>query len=293
MRLLNYWSLGAWRAGLRKDGAILDLLAIHRAGPVADWAPTPAEIEARGLDALPALAALAERAAVVPGATLDSAGLTLGPCVIAPRKIIAIGLNYRGHAAEAKMAIPDFPVVFGKFANALVGHGAVVTIPPTTQQADYEVELAVIIGRRTIAVPVETALEHVMGYATANDLSARDLQFRTSQWLLGKTLDGFLPLGPDLVTADEVPDPQALRLRTWLNGELRQDSNTADMISPVAELVAYVSTYMTLEPGDIMITGTPAGVISGMADPVYLTGGDRVAVEVEGLGRLETVMRAG
>ena len=212
---------------------------------------------------------------------------------MAPQKIIAIGLNYRKHAAEAGMPIPEFPIVFNKFSNALAAHGETVTIPPTTTKADYEVELAVIIGKRAKAVPVAEALSYVLGYATANDLSARDLQFRTAQWMLGKTLDGFLPIGPDLVTADEVPDPQALRLRTWLNGELRQDSSTADMIFSVAELVSYCSTYFTLVPGDVMITGTPAGVISGMADPVWLADGDRVIVEVEGLGQLETPLRAG
>jgi 2-keto-4-pentenoate hydratase/2-oxohepta-3-ene-1,7-dioic acid hydratase in catechol pathway len=292
MRLLTFATAAGWRIGLRADGSVLDLLAVHAARPAADWAPVPDEIERRGLDALPALSQLAAQATGVPGARLDPAGLTLGPCVTAPQKIVAIGLNYRGHAAEAKLPVPDSPIVFSKFANALAGQGSVVTIPSTTHKADYEGELAVIIGRRAAAVPVEDALGYVLGYATANDLSARDLQFRTSQWLLGKTLDGFLPLGPDLVTADEVPDPQALRLRTWVNGALRQDSSTADMIFPVAELIAYVSMYMTLVPGDVLITGTPAGVISGMAEPVWLADGDRVEVEVEGLGRLETLLRA-
>jgi 2-keto-4-pentenoate hydratase/2-oxohepta-3-ene-1,7-dioic acid hydratase in catechol pathway len=295
VRLVTFTSAfgGAWRLGVRTDGGIVDLLAVHEAGPVADWAPAPPATMERGLDALPVLAALVARAASTPGATLDPAGLTFGPCVTAPQKIVAIGLNYRKHAAEAGMAIPEFPIVFSKFSNALAGSGETVTIPSVTRKADYEVELAVIIGRRAASIPVEAALGHVLGYATANDLSARDLQFRTAQWMLGKTLDGFLPLGPDLVTADEVPDPQALRLRTWLNGELRQDSTTADMIFPVAELVSYCSHYFTLVPGDVIITGTPAGVIAGMKEPVWLKGGDTVVVEVEGLGRLETPFRAG
>lgn len=279
------------RSGVRTDAGIVDLLAVHAAGAIADWAPTPAAIEARGIDANATLAGLVARAASVPGALLDAADLALGPCVAAPQKIVAIGLNYRKHAAESGMPIPESPIVFNKFANALAAPGATVTIPKVTQKADYEVELAVIIGRRAASVSVEAALDHVWGYATANDLSARDLQFRTTQWMLGKTLDGFLPLGPDLVTTDEVPDPQALGLRTWLNGELRQDSNTSDMIFGVAELVSYCSHYFTLVPGDVMITGTPAGVIAGMKEPVWLTGGDVVAVEVEGLGRLETTFR--
>jgi 2-keto-4-pentenoate hydratase/2-oxohepta-3-ene-1,7-dioic acid hydratase in catechol pathway len=295
MRLVTFAARpGApWRTGVRTADGIVDLLAVHAAASVADWQPTPIGIGERGLDALPTLAALAGRASSVPGSVLDPAGLALGPCVVAPQKIIAIGLNYRKHAEEAGMPIPEYPIAFNKFNNALAGHGETVTIPAVTSKADYEVELAVIIGRRAASVPVASALDFVLGYATANDLSARDLQFRTAQWMLGKTLDGFLPLGPDLVTADEVPDPQALRLRTWLNGELRQDSNTSDMIFSVAELVSYCSTYFTLEPGDVMITGTPAGVISGMKEPVWLKGGDRVIVEVEGLGQLETPFRAG
>jgi len=296
MRLVTFSSDGLGeplRAGLRLDDAIVDLHEVHVTRPGADWDPTPAAILSRGIDALPVLERLAEESGAVPGATIDPASVTLGPCVVAPRKIICIGLNYRRHAAEARMAIPETPILFSKFDNTLIGHGAVVTIPAVTAQADYEIELATVIGRIATAVSPSSALDHVLGYATANDLSARDLQFQTSQWLLGKSLDGFLPIGPDLVTADEVPDPQALGLRTWLNGELRQDSSTADMIFPVADLVAYVSTYMTLVPGDVILTGTPEGVIAGRPDPVWLADGDVVTVEIDGLGRLETTFRAG
>jgi len=294
MRLVTFATTpGApWRAGVRTDAGIVDLLAVHEASPVADWAPTPAAVMAHGSAGNATLVALAAAAGTVPGAVLAPGSVTLGPAVPAPQKIVAIGLNYRKHAAESGMAIPESPIVFNKFANALAAAGETVTIPKVTQKADYEVELAVIVGKRAASIPLEVALDHVWGYATANDLSARDLQFRTTQWMLGKTLDGFLPLGPDLVTTDEVPDPQVLRLRTWLNGELRQDSTTADMIFNVAELVSYCSHYFTLEPGDVMITGTPAGVIGGMKEPVWLTGGDLVVVEVEGLGRLETPLVA-
>jgi len=290
MRLVTFASApgAAWRTGIRIDAGIVDLLAVHEASPVADWSPTPDAVMAHGSAGNATLAELAAKADAVPGAVMDPASVTLGPVVPAPQKIVAIGLNYRKHAAESGMAIPESPIVFNKFANALAAAGETVTIPRVTQRADYEVELAVIIGRRAASIPVEAALDHVWGYATANDLSARDLQFRTTQWMLGKTLDGFLPLGPDLVTTDEIPDPQTLRLRTWLNGELRQDSTTGDMIFGVAELVSYCSHYFTLVPGDVMITGTPAGVIGGMKDPVWLKGGDVVIVEVEGLGRLET-----
>ena len=290
MRLVTFASApgATWRSGVRTDAGIVDLLAVHAASPVADWAPTPDAVMAHGSAGNATLAALVAKAASLPGSVLSAASVTLGPVVPAPQKIIAIGLNYRKHAAESGMAIPEFPIAFNKFNNALAASGETVTIPKVTQKADYEVELAVIIGRKATAISEDVALDHVWGYATANDLSARDLQFRTAQWMLGKTLDGFLPLGPDLVTTDEIPDPQTLPLRTWLNGELRQDSTTADMIFSVAQLVSYCSHYFTLTPGDVMITGTPAGVIAGMKEPVWLKGGDRVVVEVVGLGQLET-----
>ena len=219
--------------------------------------------------------------------------LTLGPVVPTPGKIVAVGLNYRRHAVETHAAIPEAPVLFSKFNNSLAGSCEPVRLPRVASQYDYEVELGVVIGRRAAGVPVERALEYVLGYCTANDLSARDLQFRSSQWLLGKTIDKFCPVGPYLVTADEVPDPQQLALRTWVNGELRQNSNTADMIFSVAEIISYTSDYMTLEAGDLIITGTPEGVILGMPEPrTWLKAGDEVTVEVEGLGRLVTPLVA-
>jgi 2-keto-4-pentenoate hydratase/2-oxohepta-3-ene-1,7-dioic acid hydratase in catechol pathway len=215
--------------------------------------------------------------------------LELAPCVPQPGKIIAVGLNYRRHAHETGAAIPDTPILFSKFNNTLAASGEPVVLPRVATQYDYEVELGVVIGRRAAYVGREQALEYVLGYCTANDLSARDLQMRTSQWLLGKTLDGFCPVGPYIVTRDEVPDPQQLELRTWVNGELRQNSSTSDMIFSVAEIVSYASQYMTLEPGDLIITGTPEGVILGMPEPrTWLKPRDDVTVEVQGLGRLVT-----
>jgi 2-keto-4-pentenoate hydratase/2-oxohepta-3-ene-1,7-dioic acid hydratase in catechol pathway len=220
---------------------------------------------------------------------LQEADLSLLPCVPRPGKIIAVGLNYRRHAQETGAAIPETPILFSKFNNTLAASCQRVALPAVASQYDYEVELGVVIGRRAADVAVEKALDYVLGYCTANDLSARDLQMRTSQWLLGKTLDGFCPVGPYVVTRDEVPDPQRLALRTWVNDELRQNSNTADMIFSVAEIVSYASRYMTLEAGDLIITGTPEGVILGMPEPrTWLKAGDEVAVEVEGLGRLVT-----
>jgi 2-keto-4-pentenoate hydratase/2-oxohepta-3-ene-1,7-dioic acid hydratase in catechol pathway len=220
---------------------------------------------------------------------LPESELRMLPCVLQPGKIVAVGLNYRRHAQETGAAIPETPILFSKFNNTLAAACQSVRLPKVATQYDYEVELGVVIGRRAADVTEEAALEYVLGYCTANDLSARDLQMRTSQWLLGKTLDGFCPIGPYLVTRDEVPDPQKLALHTWVNGEQRQNSNTADMIFSVAEIVSYASRYMTLEPGDLIITGTPEGVILGMPEPrVWLKPGDEVTVEVEGLGKLVT-----
>lgn len=222
----------------------------------------------------------------------DEAALQLAPVVPNPGKIICVGLNYRRHAIETGAAIPTSPILFSKFNNALAAHGEIVPIPYTTTQTDYEAELVVVIGRRAKYISEEAALDHVLGYANGNDLSARDLQLRTSQWLLGKTPDKFMPVGPYLVTADEAGDPANMRVRGWLNGELRQDSNTSDMIYSVAQVISYASQHMTLEPGDLITTGTPEGVILGMKDKVWMQPGDEYAVEIGNLGRLVNRMGA-
>jgi 2,4-didehydro-3-deoxy-L-rhamnonate hydrolase len=209
-----------------------------------------------------------------------------------PGKIVCVGLNYRDHAKETGQAIPTEPILFPKFANSVVGPGAEVLVPPEADKIDYEVELAAVIGRRASRVAVAGALDHVAGYACANDVSSRSLQFLTGQWLVGKAIDTFLPLGPYLVTADEVPDPQALGLRCLVNDELRQSSSTGEMIFGVAELVSYTSRTITLEPGDLLVTGTPAGVGMAADPPRYLRPGDRVRVEIDGLGELENTIRA-
>jgi 2-keto-4-pentenoate hydratase/2-oxohepta-3-ene-1,7-dioic acid hydratase in catechol pathway len=224
---------------------------------------------------------------------LGEESLTLGPSVPNPGKIVCVGLNYRKHAEETGAAIPTTPVLFSKFLNTVAAPDEDVPLTDAATQYDYEVELAVIMGETAKSVSTADALNAVFGYSTANDLSARDLQTRTSQWLLGKTMDKFMPIGPYLVTADEVGDPQKLAIRTWLNGELRQNSNTDDMIFPVAEIVSYISRHFTLEPGDVIITGTPEGVILGMAEKRWMVPGDVVEVEVDGLGKLRNRMVAG
>lgn len=212
------------------------------------------------------------------------------PSVTNPQKIVCIGLNYRRHAREIGMAEPAVPIVFGKYNNALTHHRA--TIPTAGlpgRHFDYECELVLVIGRRCVNVPEEQALDFVFGYSTGNDFSERSYQMITSQWLAGKSGDGFAPLGPYLVSADLVGDPNALALETRVNGQLRQSSSTADLIFNCQQLIAYCSRLFPLEPGDIVYTGTPEGVILGMPRErqVWLQPGDRVATTVEKLGTLE------
>ncbi len=208
-----------------------------------------------------------------------------------PGKVICVGLNYRDHAEETGQAIPDEPVLFAKFANSVVGPGADVVVPQVVTQPDFEAELAVVIGRRATDVSASDAFSHVAGYTCANDVSARDLQFRSSQWLLGKAIDTFLPLGPWLVTAEEVGDPGQLGIRCTIDGDVVQDSSTDQMIFGVAELIAFISRTITLEAGDVIVTGTPPGV--GMArDPQrWLRDGEQMTVEIGQVGALTNTVR--
>lgn len=215
-----------------------------------------------------------------------------GPCVSAPEKIICAGTNYRKHAIESNMPVPSSPVLFSKFNNTLTGHNATVKIPADAKQVDYEVELVIVIGKTAKDVSEDDALSYVFGYANGNDLSARDLQFRTPQWLLGKTNDDFAPVGPYLVTSDEVDNPNQLQLECKVNGEVRQSSNTSDMIFNCQYLISYISKYMTLKPGDVIFTGTPEGVILGYPEDKrnWLKAGDEVVTTVEKLGELRVTM---
>jgi 2-keto-4-pentenoate hydratase/2-oxohepta-3-ene-1,7-dioic acid hydratase in catechol pathway len=283
MRLLSFHGPDGVRLGVDTDRGVVDVAAAAPDAPA-----TMRELIAAGPTAL-------EQVRQAVGTVTDAVPLEqlrLAPAVPDPEKIVCVGLNYRKHAAEGGMPVPDQPIYFAKFRNSLAGSGEEVAIPAATHKADYEVELVAVIGRTTRNVSTEAALDAVFGYATGNDLSARELQTRSSQWTYGKAIDGFAPLGPYLVTADEVPDPQALRTRTWVNGDLRQDSNTRDMVFSVAELVSDLSQIMTLESGDVVFTGTPEGVILGMAEQVWLQPGDEVVCEVEGLGRLVTPLVA-
>ncbi|MBA3347282.1 MAG: fumarylacetoacetate hydrolase family protein [Actinobacteria bacterium] len=203
-----------------------------------------------------------------------------------PGKIVCVGLNYRAHAEEQGAKLPERPMLFAKWATALAGPGDPIPLPSITQAVDYEGELAVVIGSRVKGVSAGNALEAVRGYLCANDVTARDLQKADRQFTRSKSLDGFCPVGPALVPAADVGDPQALRLRTLVNGEVRQDTSTADMIFGVAELIAFVSEAITLEPGDLLLTGTPSGVGVFRDPPVFLADGDEVTVEIERVGSL-------
>ena len=205
-----------------------------------------------------------------------------------PDKIICIGLNYEEHASEVGAEPPAHPIVFGKYRNALVGQDATVTLPANSTKVDYEAEVAFVIGRRAKDVAVEAALEHIAGYTLLNDLSARDLQGRGPQWMPGKIFDGAAPCGPALVTPEEAGAPGAIAISLMLNGETMQDSSTEDLIFGIPELVADLSSLMTLEPGDIIATGTPPGVGMGREPRVWLAPGDEVVIESPTLGRLTT-----
>lgn len=211
-------------------------------------------------------------------------GAVLAAPVPRPGKVICVGLNYADHAAESGQALPDRPLLFNKLPDCIVGPGAPISLPPGATRLDHEAELAVVIGRRARHVGEAEALAYVAGYACFNDVSERDAQLGDGQWLRGKSYDGFGPFGPFLVTSDEIPDPQALRIVCRVNGEPRQDSSTAHMVFSVAELISYCSRWFPLNPGDVLATGTPAGV--GLGTGRYLEPGDIVDIEVEGLGVL-------
>lgn len=218
---------------------------------------------------------------------VDAAGLRVGAPIARPGKIVCIGLNYSDHAAESGAAVPDEPVVFMKAPNTMVGPDDEVLVPRGSVKTDWEIELAVVIGRTARYLDSRAAaLDVIAGYAISNDVSEREFQLeRGGQWDKGKSCETFNPLGPWLVTADEVGDPQDLAMRLWVNGEQRQDGNSKNMIFDVAEIVRYLSQFMVLEPGDLINTGTPAGVALGMPDHPYLRTGDVMELEIEGLGR--------
>ena len=210
-----------------------------------------------------------------------------------PEKIVCVGLNYSDHAEEQGADLPDRPLLFAKWPNTLIGPGDPIVIPDITERVDYEAELGVVIGDRAQRVSVENALDAVAGYICANDVTARDLQHSDGQWVRGKSLDTFCPVGPAVVPASDIPDPQALGIRAILNGQVMQESTTANMVFGVAEIVAFVSQAITLEPGDLILTGTPAGV-GVFRDPrVFMKPGDEITIEIDGIGALTNPVAGG
>jgi 2-keto-4-pentenoate hydratase/2-oxohepta-3-ene-1,7-dioic acid hydratase in catechol pathway len=218
----------------------------------------------------------------------DPKTATLRAPIPDPPKIVCLGLNYRDHAAESGMAIPTEPILFSKYTSSLIGQGAEIVLPEVSSEVDYEAELVVVVGQGGRDIPRDRAYDHVAGYTVGHDVSARDWQLNKpgKQWMAGKTFDTFAPVGPALVTADEVPDPHTLGIRLRLNGETMQDSNTGQLIFQVDEVIAYLSKIFTLEPGDLIFTGTPPGVGMARKPPVWLQPGDVVEVEIDGLGVL-------
>jgi acylpyruvate hydrolase len=267
--------------------------AIHEGQPVA------AKVDG---DDLILLDGITELGAQTPSALLEDPPLSsrrvarsqvqLRPVIPSPSKIICVGLNYRAHIAETGRDDSTYPVLFTKFASSLVGPYDAIALPAESVKVDWEGEIAVVIGRPIRRVSQHDALSCIAGYTIANDVSMRDFQRKTHQWLQGKTWDRSTPLGPELVTPDEVPAPADMRLTVTYDGEVVQDSTADLMIFPVAELISTISTFTTLLPGDIIITGTPGGVGDRRDPPLYMTAGKRVAVEVTGLGRIENELEA-
>jgi 2-keto-4-pentenoate hydratase/2-oxohepta-3-ene-1,7-dioic acid hydratase in catechol pathway len=201
-----------------------------------------------------------------------------------PGKLMCIGLNYRDHAEESGLAVPKTPVIFSKFSSCVIAPGEPIVIPPSSERVDYEAELAVVIGRHATRVKADRAYDYILGYTAFNDVSARDFQFGDGQWQRGKSCDTFAPMGQTIVTADEIPDPHTLRITLSLNGTLMQDSNTSQLIFRIPELIEFITASTTLEPGDVIATGTPAGVGFARKPPVFLKAGDQVEVNIEKIG---------
>jgi 2-keto-4-pentenoate hydratase/2-oxohepta-3-ene-1,7-dioic acid hydratase in catechol pathway len=293
MKILHFQYENQTCLGVKTENGILHV--VKAAESLKLEAPiTLVELISNGTNALRQLEKLVQSAIKLNKQELfiSEGGITFGPAVINPEKIICVGLNYVDHAEESKMEVPTSPVLFSKFNNALEGHNHVVKLPNDAVKMDYEAELVMVIGKTAKDVSKEDALSYVFGYTAGNDLSARDLQFRTVQWLLGKTLDGFAPIGPYLITSDELQDPSNLSISCTVNGETRQQANTGDMIFDCATLISYISKYMTLKPGDIIFTGTPQGVILGFPEEnqKWLKSGDEISVSIEKVGTLTTTI---
>lgn len=287
MRLASIMGATGPRAAVFTGDAYVDIYATDFRLPA-----TVREVLAGGPETLQAVKELAQQRFAVRASATST---RLHAPIPDPSKIICIGLNYRDHALEGGKAIPTEPVVFSKFPNTLIGHESPIILPHVSKKVDYEAELVVVIGKRGKFIAEENAMSHVAGYTIGHDVSARDWQFRGEerQWVIGKTFDTFAPCGPYLVTADEVPDPANLTIELRLNGQTMQKSSTREFIFPIGKLIAHLSQVMTLEPGDMIFTGTPPGVGAARKPPVWLRHGDEVEVEIEGLGVLKNTVLGG
>lgn len=278
MRLVTFSHGNSARPGLAAGNRVIELSYPDLISFLADGE--------RARQAAAKLAAAPPAAAVHP-----LSAVKLHAPIPQPPKFILIGLNYRDHAIESGLPIPSTPTVFAKYSNAVIGPGDPILLPAVSKEVDYEAELAFVIGRRGKDIPAARWTDYVFGYTIVNDVSARDYQRATSQWTIGKTFDTFGPMGPELVSADEIADPHALRISCEVNGKVLQNSTTAQLVFRIPELVAYLSQVMTLEPGDVVSTGTPPGVGFARKPPIFLQSGDEVVVKVEGLGELRNPVR--
>lgn len=281
MRLATIHTWAGPRAALQVGYHYIDLHATDALAPAS-----MREILEAGAEGMHLVQQIAQRPDAV---KYDADQVKFHAPIHDPRKIICIGLNYKDHAAESGAAIPKEPILFSKYPTALIGHGENIVLPPVSQEVDYEAELVIVVGKRGRNISAANAMEYVAGYTVGHDVSARDWQLKKDgkQWMVGKTFDTFAPCGPVLVTKDEVPDPHKLAIKLRLNGQTMQDSSTNQLIFGVPEIIAYLSQVFTLEPGDLIYTGTPPGVGFAKKPPVFLKGGDVVEVEIEGLGVLK------
>jgi 2-keto-4-pentenoate hydratase/2-oxohepta-3-ene-1,7-dioic acid hydratase in catechol pathway len=295
MRLATFVGPQGPRLGAVSGDELVDLIAAS--GATSGLPPSMAEFLALGAHGLDAAQRIVERALKdrPAGAVQALSAVKLCAPIPRPGKIIGVGLNYNDHAAEVGRPKQDRPRLFVKVASSVTGPDSSVAVPPGIEKLDFEVELAVVIGRRASRVAEADAIGHVAGYTVLNDLSAREFQFDITppQTTLAKSMDGFCPMGPWIVTTDELGDGSCLGIRTFVNGAKMQDGTTSDLIFPVAALVSYISRYMTLDPGDVIATGTPAGVGAFRKPPAYLIAGDRIRLEIERIGVLETTIKSG
>jgi 2-keto-4-pentenoate hydratase/2-oxohepta-3-ene-1,7-dioic acid hydratase in catechol pathway len=273
MKIVTYRSGNTAHPGVYRDGRVFDLSSAGFRDVF--------DLLAGGPDALTRAAEALHKAPA-----LDAGSFRLLAPIPRPPKVICVGLNYMDHAREAKMEIPQVPTIFSKFSSAVIGPGEPIVLPPSSAKPDYEAEFAFVIGPGGKHISEDRAMEHIFGYTCVNDVSARDLQMATTQWLMGKTCDTFCPMGPWIVTKDEIADPHTLDIKMTLNGEVVQNSNTRELIFKIPQLIAFLSSVATLEPGDVVSTGTPSGVGFSYKPPKWLKPGDECVVSIAGIGEL-------